>query len=155
MTSISRLKEHELISAAEEILIHDEVGIRDLLSEILRDEGYQVSGQTEKAPGPHLSRASASRPSVLLDIWMPTRRRDAAARMGGQWAVDDAGGHHVRSRHYRNRGRGDQDRRVRLSGKAGWLAKALVDSDAGAQGRSRAGAASCVSHGSWHQRSGD
>src|ERR671915_1169549 len=52
------------------LVVADEVGIRELLSEILSEEGYQVrlAENASEARG-HRSRA---RPDlVLLDIWMP------------------------------------------------------------------------------------
>src|SRR6476620_3212067 len=52
------------------LVVDDEVGIRELLSEILRDEGHQVR-LAENAGEARLVR-SRNRPSmVLLDIWMP------------------------------------------------------------------------------------
>ncbi len=60
-----------MIAQPKEILIvDDEVGIRDLLSEILRDEGYQVS-VAENAGQARDYRATAQPALVLLDIWMP------------------------------------------------------------------------------------
>ncbi len=60
-----------MIAQPKEILIvDDEVGIRDLLSEILRDEGYQVS-VAENAGQARDYRARAQPSLVLLDIWMP------------------------------------------------------------------------------------
>ncbi|MDP2155865.1 MAG: response regulator, partial [Sulfuricella sp.] len=57
--------------AANEILVvDDEVGIRELLREILHDEGYIVA-LAENA-GAARSYRSQKRPDlVLLDIWMP------------------------------------------------------------------------------------
>ena len=52
------------------LVVDDEVGIRELLSEILSDEGYQVR-LAENASEARTLR-SRSRPDlVLLDIWMP------------------------------------------------------------------------------------
>jgi len=52
------------------LVVDDEVGIRELLSEILRDEGHQVR-LAENAGEARLVR-SRNRPDlVLLDIWMP------------------------------------------------------------------------------------
>jgi DNA-binding NtrC family response regulator len=57
--------------AAREILIvDDEVGIRELLSEILQDEGYRVS-VAENATEARAYRQRAQPSLVLLDIWMP------------------------------------------------------------------------------------
>jgi len=52
------------------LVVDDEIGIRELLSEILTDEGYQVR-LAENAAEARAYR-SRSRPDlVLLDIWMP------------------------------------------------------------------------------------
>lgn len=52
------------------LVVDDELGIRDLLSEILNDEGHQVE-LAENAAQARAAR-SRSRPDlVLLDIWMP------------------------------------------------------------------------------------
>jgi DNA-binding NtrC family response regulator len=52
------------------LVVDDELGIRDLLSEILNDEGHSVE-LAENAAQARAARA-ASRPDlVLLDIWMP------------------------------------------------------------------------------------
>lgn len=52
------------------LVVDDEIGIRELLSEILRDEGYRVA-LAENA-GQARSWRNQTRPDlVLLDIWMP------------------------------------------------------------------------------------
>ena len=52
------------------LVVDDELGIRDLLSEILNDEGHNVE-LAENAAQARGAR-SRSRPDlVLLDIWMP------------------------------------------------------------------------------------
>src|SRR4029077_21156009 len=52
------------------LVVDDEIGIRELLSEILRDEGYQV--RLAENAGQARSARSQGRPDlVLLDIWMP------------------------------------------------------------------------------------
>ncbi len=52
------------------LVVDDEIGIRELLSEILRDEGYEVQLAENASRARELRRAS--RPDlVLLDIWMP------------------------------------------------------------------------------------
>ncbi len=57
--------------ATKEILVvDDEVGIRELLSEILFDEGYQVH-LAENAQQAREYRKSKVPDLVLLDIWMP------------------------------------------------------------------------------------
>ncbi len=52
------------------LVVDDEIGIRELLSEILSDEGYDV--KLAENAGAARSYRSQSRPDlVLLDIWMP------------------------------------------------------------------------------------
>lgn len=58
------------MSAKQILVVDDEIGIRDLLSEILWDEGYQVV-LAENAEEARLQRNSARPDLVLLDIWMP------------------------------------------------------------------------------------
>ena len=70
----------------EILIVDDEVGIRELLSEILQDEGYRVS-LAENASEARGYRARNQPALVLLDIWMPdtdgvTLLREWAA--GGQ-----------------------------------------------------------------------
>jgi len=70
----------------EILIVDDEVGIRELLSEILQDEGYRVS-LAENAGQARSYRARYEPALVLLDIWMPdtdgvTLLREWAA--GGQ-----------------------------------------------------------------------
>jgi DNA-binding NtrC family response regulator len=52
------------------LVIDDEMGIRELLSEILGDEGHAVS-TAENAQQARELRISSSPDLVLLDIWMP------------------------------------------------------------------------------------
>ncbi|NIO42793.1 MAG: response regulator, partial [Burkholderiales bacterium] len=52
------------------LVVDDEVGIRELLSEILREEGHQVC-LAENASQARDSRSQATPDLVLLDIWMP------------------------------------------------------------------------------------
>src|SRR5216117_2557983 len=56
--------------AKEILIVDDEVGIRELLSEILQDEGYRVS-VAENATAARAYRAREQPALVLLDIWMP------------------------------------------------------------------------------------
>jgi two-component system nitrogen regulation response regulator NtrX len=55
---------------AQILVVDDEVGIRELLSEILSDEGHSVQ-LAENATAARSSRAQARPDLVLLDIWMP------------------------------------------------------------------------------------
>ena len=52
------------------LVVDDEIGIRELLSEILSDEGYQVR-LAENASEARAYRTQARPDLVLLDIWMP------------------------------------------------------------------------------------
>ena len=52
------------------LVVDDELGIRDLLSEILNDEGHSVE-LAENANQARLARADNNFDLVLLDIWMP------------------------------------------------------------------------------------
>ncbi len=52
------------------LVVDDEVGIRELLSEILRDEGHEVS-QAENASAARSARDAGRPDLILLDIWMP------------------------------------------------------------------------------------
>lgn len=52
------------------LIVDDEIGIRELLSEILRDEGYRVA-VAENAGQARAWRKQARPDLVLLDIWMP------------------------------------------------------------------------------------
>ena len=54
----------------EILIVDDEIGIRELLSEILQDEGYQVS-VAENAGEARNYRLRTQPALVLLDIWMP------------------------------------------------------------------------------------
>ena len=52
------------------LVVDDELGIRDLLSEILNDEGHQVE-VAENAAQARAARLRDRPDLVLLDIWMP------------------------------------------------------------------------------------
>jgi DNA-binding NtrC family response regulator len=55
---------------ADILVVDDEIGIRELLSEILGDEGHEVL-QAENAAQARSARAKGRPDLVLLDIWMP------------------------------------------------------------------------------------
>ncbi|MDD2988053.1 MAG: response regulator [Zoogloea sp.] len=55
---------------AKILIVDDEVGIRELLSEILRDEGHDII-LAENAGAARAARNAARPDLVLLDIWMP------------------------------------------------------------------------------------
>ena len=52
------------------LVVDDEVGIRELLSEILQDEGHQIT-LAENAAAARAARDAGRPDMVLLDIWMP------------------------------------------------------------------------------------
>ena len=52
------------------LVVDDELGIRDLLSEILNDEGHSVA-LAENAEEARQLRHQTRPAMVLLDIWMP------------------------------------------------------------------------------------
>lgn len=58
------------MSIKEILVVDDEIGIRELLSEILFDEGYRVH-LAENAAQARAFRLSHAPDLVLLDIWMP------------------------------------------------------------------------------------
>jgi len=55
---------------ADILIVDDEIGVRELLSEVLQDEGYTVSLAENAAQARDLH-ASKQHDVVLLDIWMP------------------------------------------------------------------------------------
>ena len=52
------------------LVVDDEIGIRELLQDILQDEGYQVQ-LAEHAAAARTMRLESKPDAVLLDIWMP------------------------------------------------------------------------------------
>ena len=58
------------MSAAKILVVDDEADIRDLLQEILREEGYDVHVAADAARA-RAARLAAEPDLVLLDIWMP------------------------------------------------------------------------------------
>jgi DNA-binding NtrC family response regulator len=58
------------MESKEILVVDDEIGIRELLSEILFDEGYQVH-LAENAEQARAYRSEREPDLVLLDIWMP------------------------------------------------------------------------------------
>src|SRR5574340_454845 len=55
---------------AKILVVDNEIGIRELLSEILSDEGYDVA-LAENAAAARAARGGGRPDLVLLDIWMP------------------------------------------------------------------------------------
>ncbi len=64
------MTEVRVAHAREILVVDDEVGIRELLSEILQDEGYRVA-LAENAGEARAYRQRQQPALVLLDIWMP------------------------------------------------------------------------------------
>jgi two-component system, NtrC family, nitrogen regulation response regulator NtrX len=58
------------MSANNILVVDDEIGIRELLSEILKDEGFDVK-LAENASAARAARRESRPDLVLLDIWMP------------------------------------------------------------------------------------
>ena len=52
------------------LVVDDEIGIRELLRDILQDEGYRVQ-LAENAAAARAARLQERPDLVLLDIWMP------------------------------------------------------------------------------------
>jgi DNA-binding NtrC family response regulator len=106
------------------LVVDDELGIRDLLSEILNDEGHTVE-LAENAAQARAARQRMRPDLVLLDIWMPdtdgvTLLKEWSTTglltmpvimMSGHATIETAGG-------------GDQDRRPLLPGKTDHHAEA-------------------------------
>ncbi len=67
--SLAKLGTHTAIMA-NILVVDDELGIRDLLSEILNDEGHNVE-LAENAAQARAARNRGRPDLVLLDIWMP------------------------------------------------------------------------------------
>jgi DNA-binding NtrC family response regulator len=59
-----------MMESKQILVVDDEIGIRELLSEILFDEGYQVH-MAENAEQARVFRNEHEPDLVLLDIWMP------------------------------------------------------------------------------------
>ena len=55
---------------AEILIVDDEIGVRELLTEVLQDEGHSITLATNGAEA-RSARSSIKLDLVLLDIWMP------------------------------------------------------------------------------------
>ena len=66
---------------AKILIVDDEIGIRELLSEILRDEGHDIL-LAENASAARAARNAVRPDMVLLDIWMPTPTASPCSRSG-------------------------------------------------------------------------
>ena len=94
------------------LIVDDEDDIRELVSEILTDEGHgtRVARDSDEA----LAAIEARRPQlVLLDIWLQGRGSTACSCSRRQAAASQrAGGHDLGSRQHRDRGLRDQAGRL-------------------------------------------
>ncbi len=59
------------MSNARILVVDDEADIRDLVQEILTEEGYTVDVAAQRGRGARRLRARRLPDLVLLDIWMP------------------------------------------------------------------------------------
>ena len=85
------------------LVVDDELGIRDLLSEILNDEGHSVD-LAENATQARVARASNNYDLVLLDIWMPDTDGVTLLKEGHSRSVEHARHHDERPCHHRDSG---------------------------------------------------
>ncbi len=115
------------MTASRILVVDDEADIRGLLKEILAEEGYEVEVAAD-ATQARTSRATQVPDLVLLDIWMPdTDGITLAARMVGDRRLRLPGGHDVRPRHGRDRGRSDAAGRFRFRREAAVADQAAED----------------------------
>ena len=75
-----------MVHAQEILIVDDEVGIRELLSEILQDEGYRVALAENASEARAYRAAAAARAGAARHLDARHRRRDAAARVGRERA---------------------------------------------------------------------
>jgi len=90
---------------AKILIVDDEVGIRELLLEILRTKSRRHPRGKCSCGARSAQRGTTD--LVLLDIWMPDTDASRCEGMVGERAADDARRDDVRPRHDRHRGRGD------------------------------------------------
>ncbi len=117
------------------LVVDDEADIRDLVADILRDEGYSVRTAAEFGPGDVGDRGAqtvAGDPRHLDEGRRPRWARTARARQRSRRRP--AGDHDFRPRHHRNGGVLDQARRLRLPGKAVQVRPAAAAGGAGHRG---------------------
>ena len=130
------------IDMAQILVVDDEVGIRELLSEILADEGHRCMLAESAGDARRLRERGRARPRAARHLDARYRRHHAAQGMGGERPAHHAGGDDVGPRHDRDRGRGDAHRRARLPGEADRAAAAARHREArAAQPRGGRGAA--------------
>jgi len=124
-----------MMESKQILVVDDEIGIRELLSEILFDEGYQVH-MAENADQARAYRNEREPDLVLLDIWMPDTDGITLLR---EWVEQDLltmpvvmmSGHGT----IETAVRGDTHRGGRFSGKTHCTAKVVEYHCQSAQGR--------------------
>jgi hypothetical protein len=96
------------------LVVDDEMGIRELLSEILGEEGLPGEARRKRGRGAHAAQPcpTRSRPARHLDA--RHRRHHPSEGVGQHGSAHHAGGDDVRARHHRHRGGGHAHRRVRF-----------------------------------------
>ena len=135
--------------ASDILIVDDEADIRELVAGILQDEGYDT--RTARDSDDALGAIVARRPNlVFLDIWLQGSKLDGLQLLDAikQRASRTAGGDDLRPRQYRDRGRGDQARRLRLH------REAVQGRPAGAGRRARAGDLAAQARGQAAQAAG-
>ena len=104
---------------ADILIVDDEEDIRELVAGILEDEGHgaRLARNSDEA----IAAIEARRPQlILLDIWLQGSKLDGLQLLEAikRQHPDRAGGDDFGSRQHRDRGDGDQTRRLRLHRKA-------------------------------------
>ena len=121
-----RAQERACMSTARILVVDDENDIRELVRDILSEEGYTVDTAANAAE----ARAACARQApdlVLLDIWMPDTDGISLLREWQQsQQLDGAGRDDVRSRHGRDGGRGHAARRRGLRREAAVAGEAVA-----------------------------
>ena len=99
--------------AADILIVDDEADIRELISGILQDEGYET--RLARNSDAALAALADRRPSlIVLDIWLQESKLDGLDLLTviRERHPETAGHHHFRSRQYRDGGLGHQARRL-------------------------------------------
>ena len=110
-----RSGERAIVMASDILIVDDEADIRELVAGILQDEGFET--RTARDSETALNSISSRRPNLLfLDIWLQGSRLDGLQLLDNRQgaASRTAGGDDLRPRQHRDRGLGDQARRLRL-----------------------------------------
>ncbi len=97
------------------LVVDDEADIRDLVSGILEDEGFNPRAAAN-SDGVFKALKERLPALVVLDVWLQNSAMDGIEILAGDQEGSPrlARCHHIRARHDRDRGRGDQEGRLRL-----------------------------------------